>query len=99
MYSYHYLLDLPKTKSPATFLNITIVTGWFDSFLVTVRQILSEHWTMIRHANHAKKMNRRVGAKMKAPKSRLKSLFNFIDGNTILKRGLFHLKGRPSDLK
>ena len=32
MYSYHYLLDLPKTKSPATFLNITIVTGWFDSF-------------------------------------------------------------------
>ena len=99
MYSYHYLLDLPKTKSPATFLNITIVTGWFDSFLVTVRQILSEHWTMIRHANHAKKMNRRVGAKAKAPKSRLKSLFNFIDGNTILKRGLFHLKGRPSDLK
>ena len=55
MYSYHYLLDLPKTKSPATFLNITIVTGWFDSFLVTVRQILSEHWTVIRHANHAKK--------------------------------------------
>lgn len=96
MYSYHYLLDLPKTKSPATFLNITIVTGWFDSFLVTVRQILSEHWTMIRHA---KKMNRRVGAKTKVPKSRLKSLFNFIDGNTILKRGLFHLKGRPSDLK
>lgn len=99
MCSYHYLLDLPKTKSPATFLNITIVTGWFDSFLVTVRQILSEHWTMIRHANHAKKMNRRVVAKTKAPKSRLKSLFNFIDGNTILKRGLFHLKGRPSDLK
>ena len=99
MYSYHYLLDLPKTKSPATFLNITTVTGWFDSFLVTVRQILSEHWTMIRHANHAKKMNRRVGAKTKVPKSRLKSLFNFIDGNTILKRGLFHLKGRPSDLK
>lgn len=55
MYSYHYLLDMPKTKSPATFLNITIVTGWFDSFLVTVTQILSEHWTVIRHANHAKK--------------------------------------------
>ena len=40
MYSYHYLLDMPKTKNPATFSNIAIVTGWFDSFLVTVRQIL-----------------------------------------------------------
>ena len=99
MYSYHYLLDLPKTKSSATFLNITIVTGWFDSFPSDreANSIRALDYDPTRKPR--KKMNRRVGAKTKAPKSRLKSLFNFIDGNTILKRGLFHKKGRLSDLK